>query len=124
MQPERGTRDTDGKSEENSYNSEQNGTTEDEGREVSSNQSDDYDIQFTGLAQNKTEQISGTSKARMNTVVYAFDKKNPNRQRVKGEASELFSTGETRALAKAKTSTELSAKNNAMINFKKKYNLK
>ena len=46
IQPERGTRDTDGESEENSYNSEENGTTEDEGREVISNKSDDYEIQF------------------------------------------------------------------------------
>ena len=126
MQPERGTRDTDGESEENSYAAEpvENGTTEDEGREVISNQSDDYDIQFTGLAQNETEQISGTSKARMNTVVYAFDKKNPNRQQVKGEASELFSTGETEAKRKAKMSTRLSAESRAVDNFKAKYNLK
>ena len=126
MQPERGTRDTDGESEENSYAAEpvENGTTEDEGREVISNQSDDYDIQFTGLAQNETEQISGTSKARMNTVVYAFDKKNPNRQQVKGEASELFSAGETEAKRKAKMSTRLSAESRAVDNFKAKYNLK
>ena len=124
MQPERGTRDTDGESEENSYDPVERGTTEDEGREVSSNQSDDYDIQFTGLAQNETEQISGTSRARMNTVVYAYDKKNPNRQPVKGEASELFSTGETRAKQRAKMSTRLSAESNALRNFKEKYNLK
>ena len=124
MQPERGTRDTDGESEENSYNSEENGTTDDGAVEVSSNQSDDYDIRFTGLAQNETEQISGTSKARMNTVVYAFDKKNPNRQQVKGEASELFSTGETEAKRKAKMSTRLSAESRAVDNFKAKYNLK
>ena len=88
MPPERRTRDTEGAVAANSYNSEENGTTDDGAVEVSSNQSDDYDIQFTGLAQNETEQISGTSRARMNTVVYAFDKKNPNRQQDKGEATE------------------------------------
>ena len=60
----------------------------------------------------------------MNTVVYAFDKKNPNRQQVKGEASELFSTGETEAKRKAKMSTRLSAESRAVDNFKAKYNLK
>jgi len=125
MQPERGTRDTeaqDNTEQRKLEEGEKDGKTYDGG--PTTNQSDDYDIQFTGLAQNKTEQISGTSKARMNTVVYAFDKKNPNRQRVKGEASELFSTGETRALAKAKRSTKLSAQSQAKDNFKAKYNLK
>ena len=60
----------------------------------------------------------------MNTVIYAYDKKNPNRRPVKGEASELFSTGETEAKRKAKMSTRLSAESRAVDNFKAKYNLK
>ena len=126
MQPERGTRDTDGESEENSYNSEQNGTTEDEGREVSSNQSDDYDIQFTSPAYNETKNVS-TGLTKMNTVVSAFDRKNPPpaRQSVKGEASELFDRADgPRVLERVKRSTRLSAESNALRNFKEKYNLK
>ena len=90
------------------------------------NQSDDYDIQFTSPAYNETRNISG-GLSRMNTVVSAFDRKNPPpaRQSVKGEASELFDRADgSRVLERVKRSTRLSAESNALINFKQKYNLK
>ena len=63
----------------------------------------------------------------MNTVVSAFDRKNPPpaRQSVTGEASELFDrTDGSRVLERVKRSTRLSAESNALRNFKEKYNLK
>ena len=74
MQPERGTKDTDGESEENSYAAEpvENGTTDDGAVEVSSNQSDDYEILFTGLKHNPTEPIVTGGMTTINNLIQAL----------------------------------------------------
>ena len=60
-----------------------------------------------------------------NTVIYAYDKKNPDRPPVKGEATKQFDRAEgSRVLERIHRSNEATARSRALTNFKEKYNLK
>ncbi len=104
------------KKEEEENNTLENTTT-------SSNQSSEYDIQFTEKRSNKLEMM-GTPNSTWNTVVFAYDKLNPQRERVKGEAVVKFQTGASSASLRAKKKSEMEAMAIAMERYKTKYNLK
>mgnify|MGYP001240893718 CR=1 FL=1 len=104
------------KKNEEEQNTQENTTT-------SSNQSTEYDIQFTEKRSNKLEMM-GTPNSTWNTVVFAFDKLNPQRERVKGEAVVKFQTGAASPSLRAKKKSEMEAMANAMERYKTKYNLK
>ena len=128
MQPERGTRDTEAASQDDAEQrrreeGERDGVTYDGGPAV--NKSDDYEILFTGLKHNPTEPLVTGGLTTINTVIYAYDKKNPDRQRVKGEATKQFNRQEgSRVLGRIHRSNENTARSRAVDNFKAKYNLK
>ena len=66
----------------------------------------------------------GTPNSSWNAVVFAFDKLNPTRERVKGEARVTFQTGAASSSLRAKRKAEMEAMANAMQRYKTKYNLK
>lgn len=68
--------------------------------------------------------IMGSPNHRFTAVAYAYDKNNPNGERVKGEASEEFLKGAQTDESRAWKSAALRAGSNAKINYQKKYNKK